>query len=139
MAHEVLDRSETIKASSNRTLGLTFAAVFLIVGLYPLAFGGQVRVWSIVIAGGFSIVAVVLPDLLGPLNKVWTRFGLLLHKIVSPIVLGILFFALVTPIGILMRLLGKDLLRLRWDRGAPTYWVNREPPGPKSETLTNQF
>ena len=88
---------------------------------------------------GFALVALVLPNLLGRLNKVWTRFGLILHKVTTPIVLGIMFFVVVTPMGILMRMLGKDLLKLRRNPAARTYWVDRCPPGPKPESLPNQF
>jgi hypothetical protein len=139
MSHESLERSESIQGSSNRALGLTFAAVFLIIGLYAWAFGGQVRWWSIAVGAAFALAALVVPGVLGPLNKVWTRFGLLLHRITSPIILGVMFFVVVTPIGLLMRLLGKDLLRLRMERDAPSYWIERQPPGPKPDTLSNQF
>lgn len=139
MSHESLQRDEKIEGSSNRALGLTFGVVFLIVGLYPWLFGDAVRAWSIALSVAFVLTAFVVPRLLGPLNMLWTRFGLLLHRIVSPIVLGIMFFVVVTPIGLLMRSLGKDLLRLRMEREAPTYWLERKPPGPKPDTLSNQF
>ena len=139
MSHETLERSESIQGSSNRVLGLTFGAVFLIIGLYSLAFGGSVRWWSIAVSAAFVLAALVVPGVLGPLNKAWTRFGLLLHRITSPIVLGFMFFVVVTPIGLLMRLLGKDMLRLRMERDAPSYWIERQPPGPKPDTLSNQF
>jgi hypothetical protein len=139
MSHESLERSEPIQGSSNRTLGLTFGAVFLIIGVYPWLFGGSVRPWGIAVAAAFALVALTMPGMLGPLNRVWTRFGLLLHKVTSPIILGIMFFGVVTPTGFVMRLLGKDPLKLRQDRDAQTYWVDRQPPGPKPETLSNQF
>ncbi len=139
MSHESLERNEAVQGSSNRTLGLTFGAVFLIVALYPLIFSGPVRMWSIGVAAVFIVVAFVLPNALGPLNKVWTKFGLLLHKVTSPIILGLMFFVVVTPLGLLMRSLGKDPLRLKLERGASTYWVDRVPPGPKPDTLPNQF
>lgn len=139
MAHETLNRSEKVEGSSNRTLGLVFATVFLIIAVFPLFFGGALRWWSLAVAAAFAVVALVLPGVLTPLNRAWTRFGLLLHKIVSPIVLGFLFYIVVTPLGLLMRLLGKDPLRLRWDRQSSTYWIERTPPGPKPETLSDQF
>jgi hypothetical protein len=139
MSHESLERSETIQGSSNRTLGLTFGVVFLIVGLYPWMFGGPIRWWGVVASAAFVLVALLVPGVLRPLNTAWTRLGLLLHRITSPIVLGIMFFLVVTPTGFLMRLLGKDMLRLRMDRGAPSYWIERQPPGPKPDTLSNQF
>jgi len=139
MSHESLERSETIEGSSNRTLGLTFGAVLLILGLYPWAFGRPTRWWCIVASAAFLLVALVAPGVLGPLNKAWTRLGLLLHRVTSPIILGIMFFVVVTPTGLLMRLLGKDVLRLRIEPEAPSYWIDRQPPGPKPDTLPNQF
>jgi hypothetical protein len=139
MAHESFRRHEEVRGSSNRTLGLVFAAVFLIIAVFPLFFGGALRWWSIAIAAAFALAALLFPRILTPLNRAWTRFGLLLHKIVSPIVLGFLFYIVVTPLGLLMRLLGKDPLRLRWDRQSSTYWIERTPPGPKPETLSDQF
>jgi hypothetical protein len=120
-------------------LGLVFAALFVIIAAFPLFFGGAIRWWSLAVAAAFLIVALVVPGMLTPLNRAWTRFGLLLHRVVSPIVLGFLFYVVVTPLGLLMRLLGKDPLRLHWDRQSPTYWIERRPPGPKPETLSDQF
>jgi hypothetical protein len=84
-------------------------------------------------------VALLWPAVLAPLNRIWTRFGLLLHRIVSPVVLGVMFFGVVTPMGLVMRALGKDPLRLRFDPAARTYWIERRPPGPAPDTLNNQF
>lgn len=139
MAHESLQRSEDLHGSSNRAFGLVFAVVFLIIATLPLLFGGHVRVWSLVVSIGFAVVAATLPALLTPLNRAWTRFGLMLHHVVSPIVLGIMFFLVVTPTAIVMRLLGKDPLRLRFDAEEQTYWIDRQPPGPKPESLPDQF
>src|SRR5215470_13200275 len=111
MAHESFERSEQVHGSSNRALGLVFGAVFLIVGVSPLFSGRPLRLWGIAVCVGFVVVALALPRVLTPLNKAWTQLGLLLHKIVSPIVLGIMFFAVITPMGLLMRWLGKDPLR----------------------------
>ena len=139
MGHESFERDAPVQGSSNRTLGLVFAAVFVIVGLLPLVLGGSMRLWSLALAGFFLVIALAAPRLLGPLNRLWTRFGLLLHRIVSPIVLGIMFFLVVTPIGLVMRAFGKDLLRLRFDEGARSYWLDRTPPGPPPESLSDQF
>ena len=139
MGHESFERHEDAKGSSDRSLGIVFAVVFLVIGLLPLLHGGSMRLWSIVVAAAFGVVAFTLPRILTPLNKVWTRLSLLLHRIVSPVVLGVLFFLVITPLGLLMRLLGKDPLRLRRDANASTYWIERTPPGPKPETLSDQF
>jgi hypothetical protein len=139
MGHESFDRKDPVSSSSNRGFGLVFAVVFTIIGLWPWLFGGQVRIWSLVVGAAFLVVAWLWPAALAPLNRVWTRFGMLLHRIVSPVVLGVMFFVVVTPTGLLMRALGKDPLRLRLDRNAGSYWIDRQPPGPAPDTLNNQF
>lgn len=125
--------------SSNRSFGFVFTVFFVIVGLLPLLNGGGIRLWALGVSAVFLLLALVAPKILAPANRAWTKFGLLLHKIVSPIALGILFFGVVTPTGFVMRLLGKDLLRQRFDRSATTYWIARTPPGPDAESLKNQF
>jgi hypothetical protein len=139
MGHESFDRDQVVRGSSDRSFGFVFAVVFLVIALFPLMFGGGVRLWSLGVAVVFAVVALAAPRILAPLNRLWLRFGLLLHRIVSPIVLGIMFFLVITPIGLLMRALGKDPLRLRFDRGASTYWIPREPPGPPPDSFTDQF
>ena len=128
-----------IQTSSDRSFGFVFAAVFLIVGLYPLLHAAGIRIWAIVVSGLFLLLAALAPRVLAPANRLWTKFGLLLHNIVSPIALGILFFLVVTPTGLLMRLFGKDPLRLRFDPAADSYWIKRDPPGPAADSLNNQF
>lgn len=139
MTHESFDRGEPVGRSSNRVFGFVFATFFLIVGLFPLLGGGGVRVWSAGVSAAFLLLALVVPKALGPLNALWMRFGQLLHHVVNPIVLGILFYFVVTPTGLVMRLLGKDLLRLRFDRSAKSYWIERRPPGPRPDSLNHQF
>jgi Saxitoxin biosynthesis operon protein SxtJ len=139
MAHETLQRDETVKLSSNRVFGFVFAAVFLVVGLLPLLSHGSVRLWSLIVSGAFLLVALIAPAVLAPLNRLWMRFGMLLHRIVSPLVLGIMFFGVITPMGLVMRLMGKDLLRLRADPNASSYWVRRTPPGPARDSFKHQF
>ena len=139
MDHESLQRDESVQLSSNRSFGFVFVAVFLIVGLLPLISGGRVRVWSLAVAGVILLLALLAADLLAPLNRLWMRFGMLLHRIVSPLVLGIMFFVVVTPMGIVMRWLGKDPLRLKRDPASASYWVPRTPPGPARDSFDNQF
>lgn len=139
MSHESLERVESAAGSSDRAFGIVFTVVFLVIGLLPLFFGGPPRLWSIAIAAIFGALALLRPALLAPLNRLWTKFGLLLHRIVSPLVLGIMFFVVITPMGLVMRAWGKDPLRLRFDRQARSYWVERQPPGPPPETINNQF
>ena len=97
------------------------------------------RGWALVVAAAFFLAALALPRILAPLNRVWLRFGLVLHACISPVIMGLVFYATVTPIGLVRRLLGKDPLRLRLDRDAVTYWIERDPPGPTPDTMPRQF
>ena len=139
MGHESYERSEDVHGSSDRSFGIVFAIVFGVIGLLPLVFGGGARLWSLGVGAVFLVAAVVVPAVLAPLNRLWLRFGLLLHRIVSPVVLGIMFFVVITPMGLVMRAFGKDLLRLRFDRAAASYWIDRTPPGPPPESMKDQF
>jgi len=137
--HERFDRKHEVKTSSDRAFGVVFAVVFALVGLAPAIDGGGVRWWAVALAGVLAVVTGVAPRLLAPANRLWSRIGLLLHRVVSPLVTGFLFFAVVTPTGLIMRALGKDPLRLKFDRGAPSYWIERAPPGPEPSSMSNQF
>jgi hypothetical protein len=125
--------------SSDRSFGLVFSVFFLIVAFVPWVQGYGLRVWAIVASLLFGVAALGFPGILAPFNRLWTKFGMLLHNIVSPVVLAVLFYLVVTPTGVLMRLLGKDVLRLRFDGDATSYWIDRTPPGPDAESLKNQF
>jgi predicted membrane metal-binding protein len=125
--------------SSDRGFGLVFAGFFALVALWPLWRGGSARLWALVVAGAFLTTALSWPALLAPMNRAWTQIGLLLHRIVNPIVMGIIFYGAITPLGLVMRWAGRDPLRLRRDPGASTYWIERRPPGPAPETMANQF
>ena len=128
-----------IQGGSDRSFGLVFAVVFAIIGLIP-AFDGHSPHWSIVgISGFFLLMALVAPRLLAPLNRLWTRLGLLLHKVVSPLILAIIYFAIFTPMGLLIRLFGKDSIGRKVDPNSSTYWLPRYPPGPPPDTLRRQF
>lgn len=139
IAHEDLQRQETVAGSSNRTLGLVFAAFFLLVAVAPAVRGHGVRLWALALSGGFLGFALLFPIVLTPLNRFWTALGLLLHRITSPIVLAAVFYLVFTPFGWLLRLLGKDYLRLKRAPGTGTYWIPRVPPGPPPESISNQF
>ena len=138
-SHEDLSREDEVEGSSDRAFGFVFAAVFLIIAAFPLLHAGAPRWWSVGVAAAFGLVAVVKPVLLAGANKLWMKFGLLLAKVVSPIALGILFYLVFMPIGLLMRVSGKDPLRLKFDPAATSYWIPREPPGPPPTSMTNQF
>ena len=124
-----------IKISSNRSFGIVFFVVFLLIALYPLIYNGEIRLWSLLISFIFLILGLLNSKALTPLNKIWFKFGILLGKIVSPIILGIIFFFVVTPIGLIMRILGKDLLNLKFNANK-SYWIEKR--GPKSK-MKNQF
>ena len=137
--HEDFSTRDEARTSSDRTFGFVFTVVFTVIGLWPAVAGNAIRWWAIAIAALFLVASLVKPSLLSPLNRLWTRFGLLLNKITSPFLLGLIFFLVVTPIGLTMRLLGKRPLELKFDPNARSYWIKRDPPGPAPETLKNQF
>ncbi len=139
MAHEDLTREQKVEGSSDRAFGVVFAVVFLVIAGWPLFFGGTLRWWAIAASAVFALIAMLKPALLAGLNRQWMKLGVLLGKVVSPIALGLLFYGVITPIGAVLRLAGKDPLRLKFDRGADSYWIRREPPGPPPDSMTNQF
>jgi hypothetical protein len=137
--HEDLKRAETTRGSSDRTFGLLFALFFCVLGLSPLRHAGHIRVWWLAASGITLAVALLWPRLLHPANRLWTSLGVLLGRIVNPIVMAILFFLVFTPVGVLMRLLGKDPLRLKQDRQKETYWIPCHPSDPQTESMSRQF
>ncbi len=137
--HERLASDDETKGSSDRAFGLVFGAVFAIAGLWPLTAGRPVRIWALGLAAAFLAAAALHPKLLAPLNRVWTRLGRLLHRIANFVILTLLFYLVITPMGLARRLLGKDPLRLRFEPGARSYWIERRPPGPAPETIKHQF
>ena len=126
---------DDIKISSNRSFGIVFFIVFLLIAIYPLTNKEDIRIWSIIISIIFLVLGLINSKLLTPLNKIWFKFGIFLGKIVSPLVMGIIFFFVVTPIGILMRFLGKDLLNLKFNKNS-SYWIEKTEPKSK---MNNQF
>ena len=119
-----------IKIGSNRSFGLVFFVVFLLISIYPFLKDGNIRIWSLIISLIFLVLGLLNSNLLSPLNKLWFKFGLFLGKIISPIVMGIIFFLVVTPIAVIMRLLKKDLLNLKFKENT-TYWINKSCPKSK--------
>jgi len=126
---------DEVKLNSNRSFGVVFFIVFLLIGLYPLLKGNDLRIWSLIISFIFLVLGLINSRILTPLNKSWFKFGLLLGKFISPIIMGIIFFIVVTPIGIIMRLFKQDLLNLKFNK-KKTYWIDKT--GPKSK-MKNQF
>ena len=127
---------DDVKISSNRSFGIVFFIVFLLIALYPITYSGDIRIWSLIISFIFIILGLLNSKILTPLNKLWFQFGVILGKIISPIIMGIIFFLVVTPIGLIMKVLGKDLLRLKYNKKDNTYWIEKN--GPKSK-MKNQF
>ena len=127
--------NNNIKIGSNKSFGLVFFIFFLIVSFYPLLNGEDIRKWSLVFSVIFLVLGLTNSKILNPLNKLWFNFGIFLGKIMSPVIMGIIFFLVVTPIGLLMRLFGKDILNLKFNN-KPTYWIEKN--GPKSK-MRNQF
>ena len=126
---------DDIKISSNRSFGIVFFIVFLLIALYPLIYSGEIRVWSAIISLILLALGVLNSKILTPLNKLWFKFGIFLSKIISPLIMGIIFFLVVTPIGLIMRIFKKDILNLKYNKNL-SYWI--EINGPKSK-MKNQF
>ena len=121
--------------SSNKSFGIVFFLVFFLIGMYPLLNSNDVRFWSLLISSIFLILGLMNSKILTPLNRLWFKFGIILGKIISPIVMGVIFFLVVTPIGLIMRILKKDILNLKFNE-LDTYWIEKK--GPKS-MMKNQF
>ncbi|MBF0370971.1 MAG: hypothetical protein HQL52_16095 [Magnetococcales bacterium] len=128
-----------LEGSSDSSFGLVFTVVFAIIGLWPLRSAQPPHTAVLALSGLFFLTVIVRPALLAPLNRLWTQFGLLLHRIISPIVMGILFYTTVTPIGVIMRFFGKETLQLKFDPKAESYWIVRDKPGPAPESMKRQF
>ena len=126
---------DDIKISSNRSFGIVFFIVFILIAFYPLINQEEIRIWSVLISLLFLILGIINSKILTPLNKVWFKFGIFLGKIISPIVMGLIFFLVVTPIAFLMRMLKKDLLNLKYNKNS-TYWIEKNEPKSK---MKNQF
>ena len=137
--HESFIRDETVKGSSDRAFGFVFTVLFIVIALFPLIGDGNVRIWSLIVAAVILAIALIRASLLAPFNRAWMKFGLLLHKITNPVIMGLIFFLAVTPTALIMRAMGKDPLRRKFDPSAQTYWIERDPPGPEPETMKQQF
>ncbi len=128
-----------VTAGSERSFGIVFACVFALIGVVPWLLGHGLRLWALIVAAIFLAAAYLAPALLAPLNKLWFRFGMLLHHVVNPVIMALIFYGAVLPTGLLVRAMRKDLLRLKRDPRAESYWIKREPPGPAPDSMTRQF
>lgn len=137
--HEDLGRKQEGRGASDRSFGVVFAIFFALVAFWPLRAQRPIRIWALILSGAFLLLALVIPRSLRLLNRAWTKLGLLLGRLISPVVTGLLFYTVVTPIALLFRLMKKDPLRLAPEGPSRTYWLERRPPGPRPETMANQF
>jgi len=139
MSHEPLQRREPTSPPSERSFAVVFTAFFSLVALWPLVKGRPWRPWALVVAAIFLSVGMVRPSLLRLPNLLWFRLAELLHRIVSPIVMGVLYYCVMTPCALIVRWTGRDPLHLRRDSSASTYWIDRVPPGPDPKSMAEQF
>ncbi len=138
--HEDFRRELTVQGSSDRVFGVVFAVLFAGIGLWPFTTQQSPRIWALAVGLGLLLVALVRPGLLGPANRLWTGLGTLLGRFVNPVVTGIMFFLVITPVALLKRWLSRnDPLHLRSDPEAATYWLPRQPPGPPAQSMQRQF
>jgi hypothetical protein len=138
-SHESFSRDEKIVAGSDRSFGFVMAGAFAVVSLLNAWHAGRIWPWTTALAAIFLIAAVLRPAVLNPLNRIWLKFGLLLHKIVNPVIMALLFYGTVLPTGLVLRAIGKDLLRLKREPDAASYWIVRTPAGPAPDTMKDQF
>ena len=127
--------NKNIKLPTNKNFGIVFSIVFLIIALFPIINNESLRIWSLIISAVFLFLGLINSKILTPLNNIWFKFGLILGRIVSPVIIGVIFFLVVTPTAFIMRLVGKDLLNLKFNKHK-SYWI--EKTGPKSN-MKNQF
>ena len=135
--HEDFKRELPPGGPSDRNFGITFAAFFALIGLAPLLKHHPARWWAIAISAGFLLVSAAIPSILRPANRAWMGLAHLLNRIVSPIVMAVVFVVAVLPTGLILRMLGKDPMRVKFDRNAGSYWIARPPSAP--ESMSRQF
>jgi len=135
----VISAENEVKPLDNRTFGLIFAGIFLIIAAFPLLWGNSVRMWSLIVAAIWAALAIVLPFALTPLNRLWAKFGFLMHKITNPLLMGLVFFLTVVPTGIILKLLRKDPMNRKQQRDLDSYWIKRENSKITPEFFDQQF
>ena len=139
MTVSMSEEFSSVKAGSNRSFGVVFVVVFALIGLFPLVREEAIRIWALAVSAAFLLPTIVYPQVLTPLNKLWFRFGMLLGRIINPLVMFIMYALVMVPVGLVLKLMRKDLLRLKLDAQSLTYWNQRTPPGPTPESLKDQF
>ena len=136
-ANEPIVSHRKVVAGSDRAFGLVFAGFFAVVALLPAIHGAQPRWWALGLAAAFAVIAFIAPRVLHPLNRAWLALGLLLHHVVNPVIMAVMFYGAILPMALLLRALSKDLLRLKREPQATSYWIPREPPAAGS--MSKQF
>ena len=137
--HENYARNEANIPGSSRSFGFVMSAAFALLALYNLWHDGRSWPWTAALAALFLVSAWLFPGALRPLNWIWFKFGLLLHRLISPVILALMFYCVIVPIGLMARALGKDAMRLKREPKLGSYWIVRQPPGPAPETMKDQF
>ena len=141
-SHEDFSRTEVVKGSSDRAFGLTVGGVLLLIAGFRWIFVGgsaQLTIGLGAVGAVLVLAGLLAPGVLAPLNRLWLKLGLLLHRITNPLIMVLMFYLTLAPVGLLMRAFGKDPLRLRFEPQAKSYWIQREPPGPSPESMKQQF
>ena len=137
--HEEFNRQDKIEGSSDRGFGLVFATFFALLGALAVWHDNPHWYWWIGLAAITLLIALTIPRALAPFNWLWVRLGLVLFKVISPLMLGVIYFSTMTPMAVFLRLRKKDILRLKYDPEASSYWIRRDPPGPNPNSMKNQF
>jgi len=128
-----------VKLLDNRIFGLVFSAIFFVIALLPFIWGGEYRLWALLVALVWAVPALFFPSILAPLNRLWAQFGLLMHKVVNPVLMALIFFLTVVPTGLILKLLGKDPMRRKFDSNVDSYWISRDPKSLTKESFDDQF
>ncbi|MBF0212491.1 MAG: hypothetical protein HQM00_02870 [Magnetococcales bacterium] len=136
---EHASHQEEIAGSSDRSFGWVFTGVFGVIALWPVWHGGAVRLWALGVALLLLIVSQIAPRLLSPFNRLWSRLGGWLHRMMTPVIMGVIFFVVITPFALFFRLTGKDPLKRKFQPELPSYWIPRSPPGPDPATMKHPF
>lgn len=138
-ALEDLSREKGLVAASDRAFGFVFTVLTAVIGLWPLVRSEPPRSWALIASAVFLFLALALPRVLNPLNRLWTGLAILLNRVMNPIATGLIFIVAFFPMALLLRVMKKDLLRLQFDESAKSYWIERNPPGPAPDGMANQF
>ncbi len=137
--HESFKERDNGAKSSEKSFAIVFTVVFLLIAMWPVFYGNEIRLWAFLLAALILGLGLFYPKILTPLNQAWYRLGIILHHIVNPLIMGILFFGIATPTGLIMRLFKGDILKQNWDRQAKTYWIERQDREKISRSFPNQF